>query len=77
LPTSHTCFNVLLLPDYSSKDKLRERLLKAITNCKGFGMLWFLLACRQTSTFVFFYWAFFASAYCRLDFVITCVLLEI
>jgi len=39
LPTSHTCFNVLLLPDYSSKDKLRERLLKAITNCKGFGML--------------------------------------
>jgi len=39
LPTSHTCFNVLLLPDYSSKDKLRERLLKAITNSKGFGML--------------------------------------
>ncbi|XP_019647269.1 PREDICTED: ubiquitin-protein ligase E3A-like isoform X1 [Branchiostoma belcheri] len=39
LPTSHTCFNVLLLPEYSSKDKLRERLLKAITHAKGFGML--------------------------------------
>ena len=40
LPTSHTCFNVLLLPDYSSKEKLQECLLKAINNCKGFGMLW-------------------------------------
>ncbi|XP_072352821.1 ubiquitin-protein ligase E3A-like isoform X1 [Scyliorhinus torazame] len=39
LPTTHTCFNVLLLPDYSSKDKLKERLLKAITYSKGFGML--------------------------------------
>ncbi|XP_024134815.1 ubiquitin-protein ligase E3A [Oryzias melastigma] len=39
LPTSHTCFNALLLPEYSSKDKLRERLLKAITYAKGFGML--------------------------------------
>ena len=40
LPTSHTCFNVLLLPEYSSKEKLQERLLKAITHAKGFGMLW-------------------------------------
>lgn len=39
LPTSHTCFNALLLPEYSSKEKLRERLLKAITYAKGFGML--------------------------------------
>ncbi|XP_011931150.1 PREDICTED: ubiquitin-protein ligase E3A isoform X6 [Cercocebus atys] len=39
LPTSHTCFNVLLLPEYSSKEKLKERLLKAITYAKGFGML--------------------------------------
>uniref|UniRef100_A0A8C5GCW2 Ubiquitin-protein ligase E3A n=1 Tax=Gouania willdenowi TaxID=441366 RepID=A0A8C5GCW2_GOUWI len=39
LPTSHTCFNALLLPEYSSKEKLRERLLKAITYGKGFGML--------------------------------------
>ncbi|XP_028260101.1 ubiquitin-protein ligase E3A [Parambassis ranga] len=39
LPTSHTCFNALLLPEYSSKEKLRERLLKAIMYAKGFGML--------------------------------------
>lgn len=39
LPTSHTCFNVLLLPEYSSKEKLEDRLLKAINYSKGFGML--------------------------------------
>ncbi|XP_046893041.1 ubiquitin-protein ligase E3A-like [Hypomesus transpacificus] len=39
LPTSHTCFNALLLPEYSTKEKLKERLLKAITYAKGFGML--------------------------------------
>ncbi|XP_075950382.1 ubiquitin-protein ligase E3A-like [Anarhichas minor] len=39
LPTSHTCFNVLLLPEYNNKEKLKERLLKAITYAKGFGML--------------------------------------
>ncbi|XP_041745462.2 ubiquitin-protein ligase E3A-like isoform X2 [Coregonus clupeaformis] len=39
LPTSHTCFNALLLPEYDSKEKLKERLLKAITYAKGFGML--------------------------------------
>lgn len=39
LPTSHTCFNVLLLPDYRTKEKLKERLLVAITHAKGFGML--------------------------------------
>ncbi|XP_061420057.1 ubiquitin-protein ligase E3A isoform X1 [Lethenteron reissneri] len=39
LPTAHTCFNVLLLPEYCSREKLKERLLKAITHAKGFGML--------------------------------------
>lgn len=39
LPTSHTCFNVLLLPDYSNREKLQDRLLKAINYSKGFGML--------------------------------------
>lgn len=39
LPTAHTCFNVLLLPEYSNKEKLEERLLKAINYSKGFGML--------------------------------------
>ncbi|MPC15659.1 Ubiquitin-protein ligase E3A [Portunus trituberculatus] len=39
LPTAHTCFNVLLLPEYSSKEKLRDRLYKAIKYAQGFGML--------------------------------------
>ncbi|XP_003391899.1 PREDICTED: ubiquitin-protein ligase E3A-like, partial [Amphimedon queenslandica] len=39
LPTAHTCFNALLLCEYSSKEKLKERLLTAIRNGKGFGML--------------------------------------
>ncbi|KFM81417.1 Ubiquitin-protein ligase E3A, partial [Stegodyphus mimosarum] len=39
LPTAHTCFNVLLLPEYGTKEKLEERLLKAINYSKGFGML--------------------------------------
>ncbi|KAK0064842.1 ubiquitin-protein ligase E3A [Biomphalaria pfeifferi] len=39
LPTSHTCFNVLLLPEYPTVEKLRDRLLKAINYSKGFGML--------------------------------------
>ncbi|KAJ3069033.1 putative E3 ubiquitin-protein ligase HTD2 [Podochytrium sp. JEL0797] len=30
LPTSHTCYNVLLLNEYASKEKLEERLKKAI-----------------------------------------------
>ena len=38
LPTAHTCFNVLLLPDYKSKEKLRERLSNAINNFEGFGL---------------------------------------
>ena len=40
LPTAHTCFNAFLLPDYSSMDKLREKLLIAINNAEGFGLLW-------------------------------------
>jgi ubiquitin-protein ligase E3 A len=39
LPTAHTCFNALLMCEYSSKEKLRERLTKAISYAKGFGML--------------------------------------
>jgi hypothetical protein len=38
LPTSHTCFNSLLLPEYSSKEKLRAKLLTAIENAQGFGL---------------------------------------
>lgn len=39
LPTAHTCFNALLLCEYNSKEKLKERLSTAIKNGKGFGML--------------------------------------
>merc|ERR1711991_39638 len=38
LPTSHTCFNTLLIPEYNSKTLLKERLLKAIEECEGFGL---------------------------------------
>ncbi|CDH49286.1 ubiquitin-protein ligase e3a [Lichtheimia corymbifera JMRC:FSU:9682] len=39
LPTSHTCYNVLLLCEYNSKEKLRERLMTSISNAEGFGMI--------------------------------------
>lgn len=38
LPTAHTCFNHLLLPAYSTLDKLKERLSFAITQSEGFGL---------------------------------------
>lgn len=38
LPTSYTCFNILMLPDYSSEEKLKDRLFKAINECEGFGL---------------------------------------
>ena len=37
LPTSATCFTTLLLPEYSSKAKLKEKLTIAIENSLGFG----------------------------------------
>jgi len=38
LPTAHTCFNQLDLPDYESEDKLREMLLIALRHgSEGFG----------------------------------------
>ncbi|KAK3233412.1 hypothetical protein CYMTET_56286, partial [Cymbomonas tetramitiformis] len=38
LPSSHTCFNILLLPEYGSRGKLRAKLLIAIENSEGFGL---------------------------------------
>mmetsp|Transcript_8087 Transcript_8087/g.11776 ORF Transcript_8087/g.11776 Transcript_8087/m.11776 type:complete len:1158 (-) Transcript_8087:98-3571(-) len=39
LPTSHTCFNTLLLPDYGDDyEKLKDRLGRAILECEGFGL---------------------------------------
>lgn len=37
LPTSHTCFNVLCLPEYKTRAKLRSLLHTAIHNATGFG----------------------------------------
>lgn len=37
LPTSLTCFGRLLLPEYTSEEKLRVALEKAVENSKGFG----------------------------------------
>ena len=38
LPTAHTCFNHLMLPRYSRREVLRERLTTAIENAEGFGL---------------------------------------
>ena len=39
LPSAHTCFNYLLIPDYQNKEKLKERLCLAIENSEGFGLI--------------------------------------
>eukprot|EP01102_Stenamoeba_stenopodia_P010874 TRINITY_DN3313_c0_g1_i1.p1 TRINITY_DN3313_c0_g1~~TRINITY_DN3313_c0_g1_i1.p1 ORF type:complete len:448 (+),score=91.55 TRINITY_DN3313_c0_g1_i1:1-1344(+) len=38
LPAAHTCFNILDLPEYGSPDKLKEKLLVAISHVEGFGL---------------------------------------
>jgi len=38
LPTAHTCFCQLLLPRYSSAQKMQESLLLAVANSEGFGL---------------------------------------
>lgn len=38
LPVAHTCFNMLTIPEYTSRAKLRDRLLIAIANAEGFGL---------------------------------------
>lgn len=38
LPTTHTCFGILLLPEYSSKEILKEKLLNAIEYNEYFGL---------------------------------------
>lgn len=38
LPTAHTCFNTLMLPDYSSESKMKKLLLLALENAEGFGL---------------------------------------
>lgn len=38
LPTAHTCFNLLLLPDYDPPKKIETKLRLAISECEGFGL---------------------------------------
>lgn len=44
LPTSHTCFFTLDLPQYSSKDVMRQKVLYAIHNSVAIGESVFLFA---------------------------------
>eukprot|EP00854_Cymbomonas_tetramitiformis_P005952 gene5952-7156_t len=39
LPTAHTCFNHLLLPEYDTEETLENRLMTAINNAEGFGLM--------------------------------------
>jgi len=39
LPCAHTCFQYLLMPEYSSKEKLARKLRCAIENAEGFGLI--------------------------------------
>ena len=39
LPSAHTCFNNLILPDYKNKEKLKKSLLTAINYSEGFGLI--------------------------------------
>lgn len=39
LPTAMTCFSRLLLPEYSSLEKLRKMLILALENSQGFGLV--------------------------------------
>ncbi|CAJ0918960.1 unnamed protein product [Ranitomeya imitator] len=38
LPVAHTCFNLLDLPKYTSKETLREKLIQAIDHYEGFSL---------------------------------------
>ena len=38
LPKAHTCFNQIVLPAYSSYEKMKEKLLFAVENTGGFGL---------------------------------------
>lgn len=39
LPSAHTCFNHLLLPDYASLEKMEKYIKLAISHSQGFGLL--------------------------------------
>jgi len=39
LPEAHTCFNHLIIPEYPTKEILKEKLLLAMENSEGFGII--------------------------------------
>ena len=39
LPSAHTCFNNLILPNYKNKEKLKKNMLTAINYSEGFGLI--------------------------------------
>ena len=39
LPTAHTCFNNLILPDYKDKEKMKKAIHTAINYSEGFGLI--------------------------------------
>ena len=45
LPSAHTCFNVLLLPEYSTKEKMNDLLMKAIKECKVLKLIYLIVLC--------------------------------
>jgi len=38
LPSAHTCFNHLILPDYQNKELMKKKILTAINYSEGFGL---------------------------------------
>ena len=39
IPSAHTCFNDVILPRYSSKDNMRQKLIQALEHKEGFGLI--------------------------------------
>lgn len=39
LPVAHTCFNLLDLPEYQTKEKLKFKLLQAIQHNQRFSLV--------------------------------------
>ena len=53
LPTSSTCFNILRLPQYTSKAQLQQRLLTAIrAGSQGFEFAWAWLNSPMCNTII-------------------------
>lgn len=40
LPVAHTCYNLLDMPRYQTKEILRRRLTQAVEQYEGFSLVW-------------------------------------